>query len=34
MFIIADLLTAGAAAGLAVIARRRQGPYHGDPGID
>lgn len=34
MFIVADLLTAGAAAGMAVVARRRQGAYHGDPGIE
>lgn len=31
---VADLLTAGAAAGLATIERRRHGRYHGDPGID
>ncbi|NYE21031.1 lysylphosphatidylglycerol synthase domain-containing protein [Microbacterium immunditiarum] len=31
MFILADLLTAGTAAGMAVIARRRLGPYTGDP---
>jgi uncharacterized membrane protein YbhN (UPF0104 family) len=30
MFIVADLATAGSAAGIAVIARRRQGAYEGD----
>lgn len=34
MFILADLVTAGSAAGLAVISRRRLGAYHGDPGVD
>lgn len=34
MFILADLTTAGAAAGVAVITRRRVGQYHGDPGVD
>lgn len=34
MFILADLATAGTAAGVAVISRRRLGQYHGDPGID
>lgn len=33
MFIIADLTTAGSAAGLAVLARRRRGEYQGDAGI-
>ena len=31
---IADLVTAGASAGLATMEQRRHGPYHGDPGID
>ncbi|MGN6197332.1 lysylphosphatidylglycerol synthase domain-containing protein [Humibacter sp.] len=30
MFIASDLLSAGGAAGIAVIARRRKGAYHGD----
>lgn len=34
MFILADLLSAGGAAVMAVVARRREGAYHGDPGID
>lgn len=34
MFIIADLVTAGTAAGVAVLTRRRVGAYHGDPGVD
>ncbi|TPW75989.1 lysylphosphatidylglycerol synthase domain-containing protein [Schumannella soli] len=34
LFIAADLVTAGGAALLAVVARRRQGDYHGDPGIE
>lgn len=33
MFIIADLLTAGTAAGVAVVARKRLGAYHGDPDV-
>lgn len=33
MFIVADLATAGSAAGLAVLARRRRGEYQGDAGI-
>ena len=32
MFILADLVSAGGAAGLAVVARRRRGVYEGDPG--
>lgn len=31
MFIVADLVSAGGAAGLAVVARRRRGIYQGDP---
>lgn len=34
LFTVADLATAGGAAGLAVLAKRRLGHYHGDPGID
>ncbi|MCM3534310.1 hypothetical protein SAMN05518682_3171 [Cellulosimicrobium aquatile] len=34
LFTVADLMTAGGAAGLAVVAKRRLGHYHGDPGID
>ncbi len=34
MFIVADLATAGSAAGIAVLARRRRGQFHGDAGID
>lgn len=34
MFIVADLLTAGSAAGLAVLSKRRLGAYHGDAGVD
>jgi glycosyltransferase 2 family protein len=34
MFVVADLLTAGIAALLAVIVTRRRGHYHGEPGID
>ena len=34
MFILADLLSAGGAAVMAVVARRKEGAYHGDPGID
>jgi hypothetical protein len=30
MFVAADLFSAGGAAGMAVIARRRKGAYHGD----
>lgn len=33
MFVLADLVSAGGAAGLAVVARRRRGGYHGDPGV-
>lgn len=33
MFIVADLATAGTAAGVAVAARRRLGAYHGDPDV-
>lgn len=33
-FVLADLLTAGGAAGLAVWSERRRGHYSGDPGID
>ncbi|MFB8386185.1 lysylphosphatidylglycerol synthase domain-containing protein [Microbacterium sp. NPDC055910] len=33
MFIVVDLLSAGTAAGIAVVARRREGAYHGDPGV-
>lgn len=33
MFIIIDLGSAGTAAIVAVIARRREGAYHGDPGL-
>lgn len=33
LFTVADLAMAGGAAGLAVWARRREGRYHGDPGI-
>jgi hypothetical protein len=34
MFIVADLATAGSAAGLAVLSRRRRGAYHGDEGVE
>lgn len=34
IFTVADLATAGGSAGLAVLAKRRLGHYHGDPGID
>lgn len=33
MFILADLTTAGTAAGVAVLSRRRLGAYHGDPDV-
>lgn len=33
MFIVADLATAGTAAGVAVFARRRLGAYHGEQGL-
>lgn len=33
MFVIADLATAGGAAGLAVVSRRRHGAYVGDPDV-
>jgi len=33
MFIIVDMLSAGSAAAIAVVARRREGAYHGDPGV-
>jgi hypothetical protein len=33
MFIVADLFSAGSAAGVGVIARRRRGAYHGDTGL-
>ena len=34
IFTVADLATAGGSAALAVLAKRRLGHYHGDPGID
>lgn len=34
MFIVADLLTAGAAALVAVIVMKRRGIYHDEPGLD
>lgn len=34
LFTVADLASAGVAALLGVLARRRRGQYHGDPGID
>ncbi|WP_409047322.1 lysylphosphatidylglycerol synthase domain-containing protein [Microbacterium sp. HA-8] len=34
MFVIADLLTAGVAATVAAVARRRQGAYRGDAGVN
>ncbi|WP_051639707.1 lysylphosphatidylglycerol synthase transmembrane domain-containing protein [Cellulomonas sp. URHE0023] len=34
LFTLADLLMAGGAAALAAVARRREGPYVGDPGIE
>ncbi len=34
MFIVADLATAGSAAGIGAYSRRKLGAYHGDAGID
>ncbi|MGW6003830.1 lysylphosphatidylglycerol synthase domain-containing protein [Oerskovia enterophila] len=34
IFTVADLVTAGGSAGLAVLAKRKLGRYHGDAGID
>ena len=33
MFVIVDIVSAGSAAVVAVVARRREGAYHGDPGV-
>lgn len=33
MFIIVDMVSAGSAAIIGVVARRREGAYHGDPGV-
>lgn len=34
MFVLSDLVSAGGAATMAVIARRREGAYQGDPGLE